>query len=59
MEAILLINNETLVCLFSEKIEELGCESSKCIEFGEKEKATVLGKYAYATLENREKQNVS
>ena len=40
MEAILLINNETLVCLFSGKIEELGSEFSKCTEFGEKEKAT-------------------
>ena len=41
MEAILLINNETLVCLFSGKIEELGSEFSKRIESGEKEKATV------------------
>ena len=46
MEAILLINNETLVCLFSGKIEELRSEFSKCIEFGEKELLY------YTTLEN-------
>ena len=36
------------------KIEELGSEFSKCIEFGEKEKATVL----YYSRK-REKQNIS
>lgn len=55
MEAILLINNETLVCLFSGKIEELGSEFSKCIEFGEEKSNSII----LHTLEKREKQNIS
>ena len=42
MEAILLINNETLVCLFSGKIEEQGSEFSKCIEFGEEKSNSIV-----------------